>query len=134
MKRSFILALFFFAVTVNAQQEDFETFYKRFISDPEFQLTRVKFPSPVMILNLETAGEDTMYVSKDEWEFSNYEIGEPHKIIIYDNFDRKNSGKNKNTGERVVSFVGTNNGINYHIYFKLINGKWYLVKTIDLSA
>lgn len=134
MKRSFILSLFFFAVTVNAQQEDFETFYKRFISDPEFQLTRVKFPSPVMILNLETAGEDTMYVSKDEWEFSNYEIGEPHKIIIYDNFDRKNSGKNKNTGERVVSFVGTNNGINYHIYFKLMNGKWYLVKTIDLSA
>lgn len=134
MKRSFILALFFFAVTVNAQQEDFETFYKRFISDQEFQLTRVKFPSPVMILNLETAGEDTMYVSKDEWEFSNYEIGEPHKIIFYDNFDRKNSGKNKNTGERVVSFVGTNNGINYHIYFKLINGKWYLVKTIDLSA
>lgn len=134
MKRSFILVLFFVAVTVNAQQEDFETFYKRFISDQEFQLTRVKFPSPVMILNLETAGEDTMYVSKDEWEFSNYEIGEPHKIIIYDNFDRKNSGKNKNTGERVVSFVGTNNGINYHIYFKLIKGKWYLVKTIDLSA
>lgn len=49
--------------------------------------------------------------------------------MIYDNFGKRQRA----SGERVLTFEGISNGINSSMYFRLIDGKWHLVKIEDFD-
>ncbi|MDN3650067.1 hypothetical protein QWZ13_14195 [Reinekea marina] len=52
-----------------------------------------------------------------------------YDLIIYDNFQKTV----ENTGERVLSFEGVENGISLSLYFKLLDGKWVLQRYESIS-
>jgi len=44
--------------------------------------------------------------------------------MVYDDFSKTQ----KASGERVLAFEGVGNGINSSLYFRLIHGRWILIK------
>lgn len=113
-------------------QEGFDSFFYKFMIEPEFQLSRVQFP-------LEFAGFkdgypeddiDTAYFTKDKWEHNSYYLDKTSIPIIYDNYEMKL----RNSDERIFVWSGVENGISVSSYFKRIDGKWYLIKQADFST
>jgi hypothetical protein len=49
--------------------------------------------------------------------------------LVYDNFGKEF----RKTGERVFASQGIENDISNYYYFKLLKGKWYLIKVEDFS-
>jgi len=118
-------------ILAQEKPENFNEFVFKFLTDSTFQVHRIRFPLLTARLNLETLSLDTLVESRISWRF----LGNPHpnensRMQIYDNFERVL----RQTGERVVSFEGIENGIDSSLYFKLIKGKWYLVRFVDRST
>lgn len=112
--------------------EDFFKFLESFSLDEKFQLTRIKFPLLFIYWNESLTELDTSYVQSDEWEFRHFYFTSSSDSYgqVYDNFDHKL----QDTDERVFAWHGIGNGINKFLYFKRINGLWYLIKEENLST
>ncbi len=108
--------------------EDFDEFLENFSGIPDFQLDRVKFPLP----DCDYPGDkdshcDTLVKSK--WIHLILIDTSKSPIMItklYDNFKLEM----KNTGERVLSFEANGTSVCSLYFFRLIDGKWYLVKRL----
>lgn len=122
-------------------KEDFRLFLRRFFSDPSFQLERVRFPLEwqELVDNPDPAGEPFIerIRRKTSGEWNHLEgpayfrcSTNCYDLVTYDNFRRRPSAST----ERVVAFEGVDNGINMALYFRLINGKWMLVRYTDGST
>lgn len=111
------------------QTSDFRHFIREFFSDEEFQVEHVQFPLSVLTYYGDSDAEETSSVSRAEWV--------PYKgpafyhcqqncydIMVYDDFSKTQ----KSSGERVLAFEGVGNGINSSLYFRLIDGRWILIK------
>ena len=110
--------------------EDFREFCALFFSDSTFQQERVKFPLPSLTLKDPASPVDTVLLRETDWHFSDFRYSaNSFNVQVYDNFKKRL----RSTPERVVSFEGTENGIDLSLYFQRIEGKWYLVKRADLS-
>ena len=116
----------------DAEQEDFDDFFYKFMIEPDFQLSRVKFPLVFVGFKDGYPGNDTdtIYFSKDKWQHNSYYLDKQSIPIIYDNYEMKL----QNTDERVFVWAGVENGIYVKSYFKRIEGKWYLIKEEDFST
>ena len=119
------------------QTNSFRTFVRAFFLYPDYQLSHVKFP----LLNIEREEHDpespsiTRYINKTEWKHlpgpAYYKCEtDCYDIVIYDSFEKKH----KESNERVLAFEGVENGIYISLYFKYIEGVWYLVKYEDYST
>ncbi len=113
---------------------DFGWFLYKFFNDRAFQLQRVQFPLKKERLRL---GEGTVieHIAKTDWQHlsgpSMYHCKlDCFQTVIYDNFRRQM----RNSGERVLSYEGLGNGILESLYFRLIDGKWMLVRWDDTSG
>ncbi len=110
--------------------EEFREFCAVFFSDSTFQKARVTFPLLALTVNDSAARVDTVLMQADQWHFSDFGfLANNYNVQVYDNFKRLL----RSSGERVVSFEGSENGIQFSLYFQLVEGKWYLVKWEDLS-
>jgi hypothetical protein len=116
----------------DAEQEDFTDFFYKFMIEPEFQLSRVKFPLEFVGFKDGYPGDDidTIYFTKDKWEHNSYYLDKTSIPVIYDNYEMKL----RNTDERRFVWSGVENGIYVSSYFKRIDGKWYLVKEENFST
>ncbi|MFD0975392.1 DUF4348 domain-containing protein [Salinimicrobium gaetbulicola] len=114
------------------EQEDFDRFFYKFMIEPDFQISRVKFPLEFVGFKDGYPGSDTdtVYFTKDKWQHNSYYLDKQSIPIIYDNYQMKL----QNTNERVFVWTGVENGINVKSFFKRIDGKWYLIKVEDLST
>ena len=114
------------------EQEKFDNFFHKFMIEPDFQLSRVKFPLEFVGFRDGYPGDDmdTIYFQKDKWQHNSYYSDKQSIPIIYDNFEMEL----RNTDERVFVWVGVDNGINVKSFFKRIDGKWYLIKVEDFST
>ena len=114
------------------EQEDFDRFFYKFMIEPDFQISRVKFPLEFVGFKDGYPGSDTdtVYFTKDKWQHNSYYLDKQSIPIIYDNYQMKL----QNTNERVFVWTGVENGINVQSFFKRIDGKWYLIKVEDLST
>ncbi|MEX0965966.1 MAG: DUF4348 domain-containing protein [Bacteroidia bacterium] len=112
--------------------EDFETFFYQFMYDPDFQISRIKFPLPFIYFKDGDPGDetDTTFLTKEKWEHNHYFLNETSIPVIYDNYEMKL----RNTEERVFVWSGVENGIYVTSYFKRINGKWFLIRKEDFST
>lgn len=116
-------------VTVPEENEDFKFFLHQFAHDTLFQVSRIKFPLPSETFSEDGSAEiDTIYIQKKNWEFISL-IDNEYITTVYDNFNCEL----RDTGERVLAFEGLASGVLVRYYFKLIDKKWFLVKTRDLS-
>ncbi len=122
-------------------EEGFRAFLRQFFTDPQFQLQRVRFPLEwrELVDNKDPRGEPFLgrdsRKTRGEWKH----LAGPeyfrcktscYDLVTYDNFQRRS----KASTERVVAFEGVDNGINIALYFRLIDGKWMLVRFIDEST
>ena len=115
------------------QTMEFRHFLRDFFKSEEYQLKHVKFPMElVYYVYVEDEFDlvlETKQIEKKDWVHYEgpdyYEcLTNCYDLVIYDTFDKKQ----KESGERVLSFEGVSNGINSSLYFKRIDGQWYLVK------
>ena len=115
------------------QTVEFRHFIRDFFKHEAFQKSHIQFPLAVVYFSYNENESDsvlsTKFINKDEWRH----YGGPRyyqcerncfDLVIYDDFKKSHSESN----ERVLSFEGINNGINSSLYFRKINGRWYLVK------
>ncbi len=112
--------------------EDFDTFFYQFMSDQNFQKSRINFPLTFIHFKDDYPGEetDTTFLTKEKWEHSHYFLNETYIPIIYDNYEMKL----RNTNERVFVWSGVENGIYVTSFFQRIEGKWFLIKKEDLTT
>jgi len=114
------------------EQEDFDDFFYKFMIEPDFQLSRVKFPLEFVGFKNGYPGDDldTIYFTKDKWKHNPYYIDKTSIPVIYDNYKMKL----QNTDERMFVWSGVENGIYVSSYFKRIDCKWYLIREEDFST
>lgn len=113
------------AQTSKATSEDFNEFFKKFNSDPKFQITRVIFP-----LKYKANNED--------FELSDYTMTkEKYKVLHLNNKADERYlkrtllvKKNKATLEE----RGLDNGIYIDYIFELKDNKWFLKTFVDQST
>jgi len=111
------------------QQESFVEFLGHFANDATFQASRVQFPLPQVVIRSGLT-KDSVMVKKENWKHKPLPaLRTEYRVQIYDNFERTLS----DSGLRVLSVEGNGNGIDYSLYFKRVEGKWYLVRITDLS-
>lgn len=112
--------------------EDFNVFFEKFCFDENFQISRIKFPLMFVRYNEEYTKLDTLFVKSDGWVFRQFYFGPTNNSYgqIYDNFEHKL----RDSDERVFAWNGIGNGIKDFLYFKRINGLWFLIKEEDLSS
>lgn len=113
--------------------EDFREFLVHFSSKSDFQVTRIKFPLESISLTEDMDATKTNMLNRTDWKYENIFYGKGCSEIypqVFDNFEMKL----KESDERVLAWRGIENGIAIFYYFKLIDGKWFLVKKEDSST
>jgi hypothetical protein len=106
------------------QSEDFDLFFKKFNTDPAFQLSRINFP--FKLTQVDEYDNKTMeMIPVKQWNHINMLVKQTHKNII-----RKHPiNKNKIN----VQFQLEDTGIEVNYCFVNKNDKWWLVSMDDLS-
>lgn len=113
-------------------EEDFYDFLDKFNKDRIFQLKRVMFPVRATLANIADEGMAPMneMIEKYDWE---------HLDLTYDStyltreFDQYHQDVFFDTDSATIEQRGINNGIHANYYFKLKEGKWYLVGLEETS-
>lgn len=114
--------------------EEFEFFHKKFLSDPTFQIARIRFPLKGIQLDSDNVGLDENgneitgeYIwTRDTWNI----LHELSKVDSSDfNFETK-----RGINLVIKKINGKGFGIATEEKYQCINGKWYLIyyKSIDL--
>ena len=118
--------------TNQSVSEDFFQFLEMFSLNEKFQLSRISFPILFVKWNDSFSKLDTTYIQSKDWKFRNFYFSRDKDSYgqVYDNFDHQL----RDTDERVFAWHGIGNGIKKFLYFKRINGLWYLIKEEDLST
>ena len=108
------------------QTEDFENFNKKFHSDKNFQMSRIKFPIKGELITTE---ESITKWTEKNWQFVNRQVtlgewkdnGLEHKLI-------------KTENEVFEKIWVENAGFSLERKFQLIENKWYLVMYKEVSV
>ena len=118
-KSLLILFLFLFSSLIQAQaiDENFDTFIYHFSSDSVFQASRIQFPIEKVSLSYDHIEETTSEIPKTEWNHNYLFMNSSLRTQIYDSFEKKL----KDTDERVLSFLGVENGLEVYYYFKRLS-------------
>jgi hypothetical protein len=114
---------------------DFRAFIREYLNNAEFQKARTKFP----LIHISRSGDEplvTRKVKASQWEKlsgpKHFDCKEScFDSVVYDTFERRPL---RETGQRVFSLEGVENGINVSLFFELIDAQWFLVKYQDLST
>ena len=100
--------------------EDFKEFVERFVSDCEFQRSRVLFPVEALLHEEDTVR--VVVVDEKDWgecvSFSDYIV----KV-----------GPSVTDGATVMKVQGKDNGVLVEYRFGLVDSKWYLKRIEDYS-
>ncbi|HTF98715.1 MAG TPA: DUF4348 domain-containing protein [Cellvibrio sp.] len=133
---SLILVLSSISYSVVAEEslkiEDFSTFIRYFYSNSKFQSLHVQYPLEKTSYEDSANGptEVKSNLTRENWvtltsnSFSC--TVNCYDVFIYDKF----SGVESESNERVLSYKGVDNGIYEALYFRKINGDWFLVKYV----
>jgi hypothetical protein len=113
-----------FVLTKNADAIDlkFDSFFKKFESDRNFQLSRIQFPLKVTSIT-EDDEQHIKFMKKSEWTYTNF--------VKIKNIEIKEISKTKSEIEVKLSITDTGVQVVYH--FKNKNGQWWLCAITDQS-
>ena len=128
-----ILLLLFPCVATYSQKidESFYNFLVKFSFDENFQKERIQFPLEKTFLSEDSARPITKNIDRGEWK--HIYLLRPHQSYFTD--IRHHFGEpEKDSTERVLVYIGIENGIDIKYYFKKLDGQWYLIKITDFST
>ncbi|GAB3517347.1 hypothetical protein GCM10027442_36500 [Emticicia fontis] len=108
---------------IQVKAEDFNTFLKRFCTEKDFQLSRIKYPLTSKYYEIDTDKPTIKITQKGEWEFSD---------LIRKDYIKKVS--RKHSKKYILNITIDETGVDVNYIFELINGKWFLTTTIDHST
>ena len=112
--------------------EMFDTFIQRFNTERSFQLSRVKFPIKVEVL--EDGAEEPEIVEKMlgryDWELLDFTYDSTCLTRPYDQYTQEICFRNDSA---ILKIRGIENGIYADYYFANEEDKWYLVGFTDTS-
>ncbi|CAN5422082.1 hypothetical protein BH09BAC6_BH09BAC6_04200 [soil metagenome] len=108
-------------VTKKGARDDFDSFFYRFKTDSLFQLSRVKFPLKLTVIDDD--GDTIKLIQKKDWRF------------IFHQKEDKEIVKKIVTGENMVNvdLMIEDTGVSINHYFVNTNGKWLLTAIKDAS-
>lgn len=111
--------------------ESFDDFFIEFMENQEFQKSRILFPLHSVTVHMETEKLDTAKIEKAQWKYNDFKMLRTGiQVRQFDNFDRKL----RESDERVISLIGSDNGVLYSYFFKRIEGRWTLIRILDESS
>ena len=125
-----LVVSFSFDSLAQTKSEDFNSFIFEFSTDSVFQISRIHFPLEKITITNDLIDDTSSTIQKSDWKHSYLFINSSSRTQIYDNFEKKLS----DTDERILSFLGIENGLQVYYFFKRLSGKWFLVKIEDLST
>lgn len=114
-----------FVGKVEEKEESFEKFFKNFCKDTDFQLSRIKFPLKIVVVDEETRNEKL--IQQSDWR---------HTDLLK---LKKESSKNKletvhkSADSKDVVFSNKGTGETVHHLFSKIDNVWYLTSIVDES-
>ena len=110
--------------------EDFYQFLDKFNTKRIFQLERIVFPITVSAPNADqiTLAPTEEKIEEADWELLDLSYDSTYTSRDFDKYTQTVSFR-KDTAHVVLR--GIDNGIYADYYFKLINGKWYLVALVE---
>lgn len=117
--------------------EDFNTFFSKFMSDSVFQKNRIQFPLKYVTWRTTPGGEvdlggaiDTIQIKNSNWKYDPLYINSAsERTQIYDNFELKY----RPTNERLLHWYGIESGGDAKYFFQGLGGKWFLTKKEQLG-
>ncbi|TCP27981.1 uncharacterized protein DUF4348 [Tenacibaculum skagerrakense] len=112
---------------------DFDTFFKEFSKNEEFQKSTIKYPLKLTyISDLETNKIETkIYHNSKEWEFINFSQDQKAKNREYDQYTVSVETYDQ---KAFYKLKGIDNGILVIYQFEQIDDCWYLTLIKDESA
>lgn len=114
-----------FAVRAEENEEKFEKFFKDFCKDTKFQLSRIKFPLKVVVVEEEKRNEKT--IQQNDWRHTNLQkLKREHPKNTLETVD-------KGAGAKDVVFTNDDTGDIVHHLFSKIEDQWFLTSIIDES-
>lgn len=105
--------------TVPASEEDFDSFFAKFDKERSFQYSRIEFPLKVI------TEDATRFLSKKEWKFTTLSNKQSVKGQI-----KKTQVSND---EVKMEYSIEDTGVLVNHFFRIKNGKWWLVYIQDES-
>ena len=134
-RQKIAMKLDFFHIQQKFGDQDFNQFLRRFNQDSIFQLSRVRFPHEQTIIDGHEGGEVLLYYNEpSEWTLINLEYKSEFKDGFNLDFKQDTIRTNQTiTIKQVGKDSSTNLTWSMEFTFSLINKKWYLTSSKDLS-
>lgn len=121
---SFFVDTSFVTKTGNSE-ENFDKFFKNFCKDDKFQLSRIKFPLKVVVVDDEKRNEKT--IQQNDWRHTDLlKLKKEHSKNKLETVDKAEDSKD-------VVFTNKDNGEIVHHLFSKIENQWYLTSIVDES-
>ncbi|GAB3512720.1 DUF4348 domain-containing protein [Emticicia fontis] len=125
-----LLITSFFASTgfvgkIENDEENFDKFFKDFCKDDKFQLSRIKFPLKVVVVDDEKRNEKA--IQQNDWRHTNL------LKLKKDHPKNKLATIDKTADSKDVVFTNKDNGEIVHHLFSRIDNQWYLTSIVDES-
>jgi len=110
--------------------ENFEIFIEKFSADSLFQISRVKFPLPIIELD-DDYNPVSKKINKADYNIINLRYNDSLAKRQYDKYSQKTKIEGN---KRTIEIRGIENGIMIDNYFEKQNGKWIFIGWKDLST
>ena len=110
-----------------ANNEDFKSFFHRFIADSTFQVSRINFPLNYIFEEYDSVLQrDTLLIKRQDWEYQKFYLEmAKERTQIYDNHQGVLSPNNL---RMVHWYTLSENPSQANYYFRGKSGKWFLEK------
>ncbi|MCL4818288.1 MAG: hypothetical protein KJ067_04075 [Vicinamibacteria bacterium] len=106
--------------------EDFQAFFRRFRSDRDFQVSRIRFPLAVLVWEPGADEPERKEQGRERWEFERFQSGDGLR------WTAPRAGASAD--EYSLGLEGEDNGISLSYEFRRLKGRWFLVQIVDSSA
>ncbi|RFS17905.1 DUF4348 domain-containing protein [Emticicia sp. C21] len=114
-----------FVHKIENNEENFDKFFKNFCKDDKFQLSRIKFPLKVVVVDEEKRNEKT--IQQNDWRHTDLlKLKKEHSKNKLETLDKAMDSKD-------VVFTNKDNGEIVHHLFSNIDNQWYLTSIVDES-
>ncbi len=114
-----------FVNKIDKSEENFDKFFKNFCKDDKFQLSRIKFPLKVVVVDEEKRNEKT--IQQNDWRHTDLlKLKKEHTKNKLETVDKASDSKD-------VVFTNKDNGEIVHHLFSKIDNQWYLTSIVDES-
>lgn len=114
-----------FVGKIDNNEENFDKFFKDFCKTPAFQLSRIKFPLKVVVVDDEKRNEKA--IQQNDWRHTNLlKLKKDHPKNKLETVDKTIDSKD-------VVFTNKESGEIVHHLFSKIDYQWYMTSIVDES-